>query len=127
MTNMSHVRNGMGTVRPYLYGPAGLLTFLEQTFAAEVTERSPDGGEVELRIGDSIIAVTLGDDFPDGVDVTRASVYVYVPDVDAAFSRALNAGATSISAPRTEPYGERIGGVKDVFGNVWYISTRLGV
>lgn len=82
MTNMSHVRNGRGTVRPYLYGPQSLLTFMEQTFAAEVTERSPDGGEVELRIADSMIAAALGDAFPDGVDVTRASVYVYVRDVD---------------------------------------------
>jgi uncharacterized glyoxalase superfamily protein PhnB len=68
---------------------------------------------------------TLGDEFPEGV-ATRASIYVYVEDADAAYARALGNGATSISPPEDKPYGERAGGVRDSFGNVWYISTYLG-
>jgi PhnB protein len=52
-------------------------------------------------------------------------VYMYVPDVDALYGRALEAGATSISAPADQPYGDRTAGVKDGFGNQWYIATHI--
>jgi len=120
-----HIRNGVGAVRPYVFGPHSLLRFLQDTFSAEVVERSPDGGEVELRIGDSALALALGDEFPEGV-ATRASVYVYVEDADATYGLALRNGATPISPPEDKPYRERAGGVRDDFGNVWYISTYLG-
>ncbi len=42
-----HVRNGQGTVRPYVCGSPSLLDFVERTFGGEVIEHSPDGGEVE--------------------------------------------------------------------------------
>lgn len=120
-----HIRNGFGAVRPYVYGPMGLLDFVEQTFAAKVIERSPDGGQVELLIDDSVLSLALGEDFPEGV-VTCGSLYVYVEDADATYALALGAGATSIFAPETKPYQERQAGVRDHFGNVWYISTYLG-
>lgn len=125
MYSTTHIRNGAGTVRTYVFGPRSLLPFLEGTFSAEVVETSPDGAEVEVRIGDSAIALALGDEFPEGV-ATRASIYVYVEDADAAYARALGNGATSISPPEDKPYGERAGWVRDSFGNVWYISTYLG-
>jgi PhnB protein len=51
--------------------------------------------------------------------------YLYVPDCDAVYQRALKAGATSISEPVDLPYGDRSGGVKDAFGNQWYIATHI--
>jgi PhnB protein len=51
--------------------------------------------------------------------------YLYVPDVDALYQRAINAGATSMSAPADQPYGDRSAGVKDAFGNQWYIATHF--
>jgi PhnB protein len=125
MQSTTHIRNGVGAVRPYVFGPPSLVPFLEATFSAEVVERSPDGGEVELRIGDSAIALALGDEFPEGV-ATRASIYVYVEDADATYEQALRNGATPVSAPEDKPYGERAGGVRDSFGNVWYIATYRG-
>jgi PhnB protein len=125
MHSTTHIRNGVGAVRPYVYGPRSLVPFLEATFSAEVVERSPDGGEVELRIGDSAVALALGDEFPDGV-ATRASIYVYVEDADATYEQALRNGATPIAAPEDKPYGERAGGVRDSFGNVWIIATYRG-
>jgi len=88
-------------------------------------EGGPDDGEVEVRIGDSAIALALGDECPEGV-ATRASIYVYVEDADATYALALRNGATPISPPEDKPYRERAGGVRDDFGNVWYISTYLG-
>ncbi len=125
MQTTRHIRNGMGAVRPYVFGPHALLGFLERTFAAEVVERSPDGAEVEVRIADSALALSLGDEFPEGA-ATRASVYVYVEDADATYALALRNGGTAIFPPEDKPYRERMGGVRDDFGNVWYVSTYLG-
>ncbi len=117
-----HVRNGLGVVRPYVYGPASGLALVEHAFGGQVVESSPDGGEVAVRVGDSMIAFAIGDAFPPDV-ATVASIYVYVPDADAAYERALDAGATSVSPPERKRYGERQGAVHDEHGNVWYLAT----
>jgi PhnB protein len=52
-------------------------------------------------------------------------VYVYCKDVDAAYRRALAAGATSIQEPKDQFYGDRSGGVKDAAGNSWWIGTHI--
>jgi len=51
--------------------------------------------------------------------------YLYVPDVDAMYSRALHAGATSAGEPADQPYGDRTASVKDAIGNQWYIATHI--
>jgi uncharacterized glyoxalase superfamily protein PhnB len=51
-------------------------------------------------------------------------LYLYVPDVDAAYQRAIKAGATSIMEPADQFYGDRSGGVKDPAGNSWYVATH---
>jgi uncharacterized glyoxalase superfamily protein PhnB len=51
--------------------------------------------------------------------------YLYVPEADATYYRALAAGATSIQQPADQPYGDRNAAVKDVFGNQWYIATQI--
>jgi hypothetical protein len=104
MDEARHIRNGVGAVRPYVFGSHSLLGFLQDTFSAEVVERSPDGGEVELRIGDSALALALGDEFPEGV-ATRASVYVYVEDADATYGLALRNGRRRSPRRRTSPTG----------------------
>lgn len=125
MVNGGHVRNGAGTVRAYVYGPVTLLPWLEKTFGARVVEGSAAAGEVQVRIGDSMLALALGDDFPVGA-ATRSSIYVYVEDADSTYRAAIASGASELSPPADKPYGERQGGVTDVFGNVWYIATYLG-
>ena len=52
-------------------------------------------------------------------------LYLYVPDVDAAYQRALKAGATSIMEPADQFYGDRSGGVKDAAGNSWFFGTHI--
>jgi uncharacterized glyoxalase superfamily protein PhnB len=51
--------------------------------------------------------------------------YLYVPDVDALYRRALAAGAKSLAEPADQPYGDRVAGVTDPFGNQWYIGTHI--
>jgi uncharacterized glyoxalase superfamily protein PhnB len=52
-------------------------------------------------------------------------LYLYVPNVDAAYQRALKAGATSVMEPADQFYGDRSGGVKDTAGNQWFFGTHI--
>ena len=122
----SYVRHGVGTVRPYLYGNVDLIEFVQQVFGAVELERfafGPSCFHVEAAIGDSVVVLEVGD--PPLAVAAPASVYVYVPDVDAAYGRALEAGAEEVSPPEDKPYNERTAGVKDSFGNTWWIATYV--
>lgn len=124
---MQYVHHGKGTVRAYVFGPLGLLDFVEKVFAPVEVERNalPNGGyHVQKQLGDSIFVLSVAN--PPYEQATKASIYVYVPDVDATYQRALEAGATSVSEPADKPWKGRNAGVKDSFGNVWYIETYKG-
>ena len=54
-----------------------------------------------------------------------ATIVVYVDDVDAAYKRALEAGAITLRQPVDQLYGDRLGGVKDLAGNYWWIATHI--
>ena len=51
--------------------------------------------------------------------------YLYVPDCDALYRRALAAGAESLHEPTDQPYGDRSAAVTDSFGNTWYVATHF--
>lgn len=124
----SHKPAAHNAVSPYLLvaNVADMLAFLQSTFnAVELYKRQlPDGRIVhaETRIDDSVIM--LGER-PDGRDPACCSTHVYVADVDSVYRRALAAGATSISEPKDQPYGDRTSGVRDPQGNIWWIGTPL--
>ena len=124
VTCASWVRHGRGTVRPYLYGNVDLIEFVEHVFGAVELERLAFGSNslhVEESIGDSVVVLEVGD--PPPPKAAPASIYVYVSDADAAYGRAMEAGAEEVSPPEDQPYGERVAGVKDSFGNTWWIAT----
>lgn len=124
----SHVRQGAGSVRPYLHGPMALLDFVAQVFGAVEIERhefGPQSVHAELRIGDSIVVIEAGE-LPPEVSPWVNSVYVYVEDVDAAYDTALRLGATPISPPEDKPYAERQAGFRDRAGNTWWVARYQG-
>ncbi|HKN01856.1 MAG TPA: VOC family protein [Candidatus Binataceae bacterium] len=121
------IREGFHTITPYILvrGAAKFSDFLKQAFDAEelfVTTR-PDGniGHAELRIGDSMVEMS---DATDEHQPTPTSIHIYVDSVEATYHRALRAGATSMSEPTDQDYGDREAGVKDPFGNRWYIARH---
>ncbi len=119
-----YIRHGVGAVRAYLYGGLDLLEFVQDVFGGLELERhefSDTAFHVEIMIGDSVIALEVSD--PPHASATPGSVYVYVPDVDEAYLRALEAGGASVAKPVDKPYAERSAGVKDGFGNTWWLST----
>jgi uncharacterized glyoxalase superfamily protein PhnB len=82
-----------------------------------------DGGirHAEVKIDDSVVMVA---DAVDGYPPISACTHVYVPDVDAAYQRALAAGGTSIEAPSRKDDPDRRCGVRDPAGNAWWIGTQ---
>ena len=121
-----HVRNGFGAVRPFVYGRLDLLDFVKGVFGATELERNKvsNGFHVQVQIGDSVLVLSAME--PPYEEATCASIYVYVVDVDATFERAIAAGAIALGKPTDRPFQERTVGVKDTFGNVWYVATYTG-
>ncbi|MGH3055372.1 MAG: VOC family protein, partial [Gaiellaceae bacterium] len=80
-----HIRHGVGSVRPYLYGRLDMLELVKRAFGAVELERleAGNGYHVEAKIGDSMVVMEVGD--PPHPDGTPASIYVYIDDVDAAY------------------------------------------
>jgi uncharacterized glyoxalase superfamily protein PhnB len=127
----SYIAKGLNNVNAYLLPLRAepVITFLKRAFGAQELGKyaSPDGvvHHAEIRVGDSV--VEMGE--PYGAHTKYgpmpAMFYVYVPDCDAVYKRALAAGAKSIQEPTDHPYGDRSGGVTDAFGNTWYIATHI--
>jgi PhnB protein len=122
------VPDGYTTVTPWIIGrdTAGLIGFLKRAFDAEELGRvvGEDGkiGHAEVRIGD---AVVMAFDGRDGWDGTPAFLRLYVPDSEETQRRAIEAGATEVTRQTVLFFGDRVGRVRDPFGNLWWIQTRL--
>lgn len=119
--------DGLRDVTMYFFprGAAKFIDFLKQAFAAEEIERFAPGGTVlhaQVRIGDT--CVELGESHGQW-QTMKTTVFLTVPDCDAAYERALRAGATSAAAPGDAPYGFRLATVSDAFENTWYITSPI--
>ncbi len=126
------IPRGFHTVTPYMVAADGdaMLAFAKNAFGAEEAFRAIGGAggiHAETRIGDTMLMMgggIPGKPFP--AEPHPAALHIYVHDIDAVYKKALQAGATSISEPKDHDYGERGAGVRDPFGNHWYIATRKG-
>ena len=125
---------GYASVTPYLIvrGAAKAIDFYQRAFGAVELFRldSPDGtlGHAEIRIGNSPIMLADGmGGYPDPLTLGGSSVsfMLYVPDVDAAFARAIAAGAMVKRPVADQFYGDRTGTLADPFGHVWSLATHV--
>lgn len=130
------IPDGFHTLTPYLTvkGAAQAIDFYKRAFGARERFRmpGPDGktlGHAEVTIGDSILM--LADEFPgcgqspQALHGTPVSLLLYVSDVDAAFQRAVAAGATVKQPVENKFYGERAGCLVDPFGHIWTLMTHI--
>jgi len=130
------IPDGYHSVTPHLciMGAAHAINFYKKAFLATERMRFMEpGGKVahaEIQIGDSI--VMLSDEFPEmdarsprSIGGSPVSVYLYVDDVDVTFNRAIAAGAKVKRPVADEFYGDRVGGLEDPFGRIWWISTHM--
>jgi uncharacterized glyoxalase superfamily protein PhnB len=124
------------TVTPHLAvrGADRAIAFYKRAFGAEEVMRmpAPNGNGIlhaELKIGDSMMF--LSDEFPEmgcrspqSLGGSTASLHLYVEDVNAAFHRAVTAGA-QVRMPVTDMFwGDRFGKVADPFGHEWGLATH---
>lgn len=118
---------GIATVSPFIMTtrPEAVVEFAVAGLGARLLEsplRHRDGAfwHAALAIADGTVMVN---GIADPAMERLAFVHLYVPDCDAAFGRAIAAGAREMMAPADQFYGERAGGVVDVAGNVWWLAT----
>ncbi len=125
------IPEGLHSVTPSLTvdGAADAIDFYKKAFGAAEVDRAPDpsGKKVwhaHIRIGNSAIFVT--DAFPDmGSIAGAASLLIYTENVDAAFKRAVDAGA-QVKMPVADMFwGDRMGVLVDRWGNRWTLAQRV--
>ena len=115
-------------------GAARALDFYQKAFGAEVVFKMDMPGD---KVGHAEMALgggrfMLADEFPDmgfrspeSIGGSPISLLVYVEDVDAAFARAIEAGATELRPVANQFYGDRSGMLRDPFGHVWSLATHI--
>ncbi len=136
MASTNPIPKGMHTLTPNLVlrDCARAIEFYERAFGAKEVSRmpAPDGKSIwhaELRIGDSVFFLNdempgMGGAAPTAADPLPVTMWLYVPDCDAAWKRATGAGARSTAAPSDMFWGDRCGSVADPFGYLWSFATR---
>ena len=111
---------------PYLVArdARGLIRFIEQAIGGRLSfEVNGSDGQLvhaEVRIADGFVMIGEG---PAGRDPFPAMLHLYVEDADAAYTRALKGGATSVRKPEETGDGAHRGGVRDRWGNEWWFTS----
>jgi PhnB protein len=129
------IPEGFHAVTPYLVVNDGAraIEFYKRAFNA--TERvrmdAPNGkiGHAELQIGDSIVMLSdempgMGNRSAQSLGGSCVGLFMYVKDVDAAFQKAVGAGAKADQPPQDMFWGDRFGKLTDPFGHSWQIATH---
>ena len=136
MASVPNIPAGYHTVTPYLgvRDAVSAVDFYRRAFGAELVLKltMPDGkyAHAEIKIGDSHIMMAeenpeWGNKSPAALGGSPMSFMVYVPDVDAAFARALAAGCTQLRPVEDQFYGDRTGTLKDPYGFQWSLGTHI--
>jgi len=133
---MNHISPGAHTLNSYLTIKEcdKAIEFYKKAFDATVKMRllMPDGkiGHAEIEIEGSLLMMTeenldWGTKSPTTLGGNPLTLGLYVVDVDIAFQKAIDAGATVIMPVKDEFYGDRVGHVLDPFGYKWMIATHI--
>lgn len=129
MPNTPYKPEGYTSVAPYLLvnGAAATVDFLVAVFDAERLRTVPgeDGRlrHAEVRIDDTVLMLA---DAVEGWEAVPTHVHIYVPDVDATYQRALEAGAISVQEPVQKDDEDKRGGFTDAGGTTWWVGTQVG-
>ena len=125
----SHKPQDYTSVSPYLVvnDASQTIEFLKRVFGAVELRKFPNPSgklmHAEVRIDDTV--VMLADPGPPDWPAVPSHVHVYVPDVDATYRAALEAGAVSVQEPVKKQDEDKRGGVKDPGGTTWWIATKV--
>lgn len=128
---MPALPEGFATITPTLVVPdaSGAIEQYKKAFGAKEDYRMPakDPNKImhaSVTIGNS--KIFIADQDPDKkMELTHSDFYVYVPDVDQSFRMAKDAGMRELYPVEDTFWGDRTGGVKDMFGNCWSLATHV--
>src|ERR1043166_2168576 len=129
---LNPARAGFRTITPSLVVPDvhAESEFLKQAFGVtgQIYGLGSQGGfHAEYNIGGSMIMVGGGGQGSQWKGTPLPTyIHLYVEDVDAIYEKAVQAGATNVSAPAARPYGDRECGFRDPGGNQWFVATHQG-
>lgn len=118
--------DGLHTITPYftVHDADRLITFATAALGAElIKEKRYDDHSIQharLRIGDSIIMLNQS---TDAYAANVSQMHVYVDDADMAYEIALKHDAKSVMEPNDRPHGDRMAGVEDPCGNIWWFAS----
>ena len=122
------IPEGFATITPYFFvkDADAFGEFLVKAFAGVQTlcTRRDDGvvANMQVRVGHHTVMISEATpDYP----AMKAAYYLYVENADLTQASALAAGAALEMEVMDMDYGDRQGGVRDPFGNIWWISQRL--
>lgn len=125
---MPIIPKGFQTITPYFFcdEPLAFAAFLQQAFDGKETGRTVrENGIIAnmmVRVGTVTVMISQASDrYP----AMPTALYIYVDNADASMARALAAGATLEMEVMDMDYEDRQGGVRDMAGNIWWISQRL--
>jgi PhnB protein len=129
------IPEGMHTVTPYLTvkGASAAIEFYQKAFGFEEVMRMPGPNgllmHAEIKLGDSMVMLSdempdMGGKSPTTLGGSTGSLHIYTEDVDAAFQRAVAAGATVQMPPMDMFWGDRYCKVGDPFGHTWGLATH---
>jgi PhnB protein len=133
---VNYIPEGYGTVTPYLIirGAANAIEWYKKALGATEIMRmpGPDGSimHAEVKVGNSPIMIgeecpERGAKSPQTLGGSSVGLHIYVPDCDAAFNQAVEAGATPTMPPMDMFWGDRFSKLSDPFGHEWSIATHV--
>lgn len=122
------IPEGYNAITPFLVAEdvPRLIEFLKGAFGATelMRFRATDGHIIhaEVKIGDSIVMMfgTM-----EGIPPMPMTLYLYVPNIDATYRAAIDAGGESLAEPANQFWGDRTAVIVDPVGNKWWIATRI--
>jgi len=127
--SVNSIPQGYHTITPYfsVRDAHGLVDFLKRAFDAVVEIHTmPDGSvlNAQVQVGDSMILVGQAPKDQPADRLMPAMLYMYVENADLVYRKAIAAGGESIREPADQFYGDRVGAVRDLAGNQWWIATH---
>lgn len=122
------IPEGLHSITPYLFvhNADQFVEFLKQAFSATEVFRmaQPDGTimHAQVRIGDSVLEISEAN---AEFEAAPVALHLYVDDVESVYAQAVRAGALPVMEPADMFYGDRESGVRDPFGNHWFVATHV--
>lgn len=122
-----NIPHSLNTITPYftVSDADRFMEFVVAVFGGTVVVKDRYPGEkiqhARILVGDSVIMLNEStEQYSENV----SQMHIYVQDLEGVFSKALSVGAEAIMQPNIRSHGDYMAGIKDPFGNIWWIASK---